>query len=99
MKFTQILKKIILEASKYEILLDNLTKPTVNKEGKKQKAKLSLQVYNELVKGDPTTRLNDVDLDTADKKDFDRVKAGNYVQWLIKNYLSVPTEVEYGHPT
>lgn len=96
MKFTNILRNIILEATKYETLLDALTKPTKDKEGKKQKPKLSKEVYNEIVKADPTTRLNDVDLDTEDKNELSKVKAGNYVQWLVKQYLSVPTETQPG---
>ena len=96
MKFTNILRNIIVEATKYETLLDALTKPTKDKEGKKKKPLLSKEVYNELVKGDPTTRLNDVDLDTEDKNEIAKVKAGNYVQWLVKQYLSVPTETQPG---
>lgn len=96
MKFTKILKRIILEATKYETLLDVLTKPSKTKDGKKQPPKLSREVFNELVKADPTTRLNDVDLDTENKDEISKVKAGNYVQWLIKQYLTVPTEIEPG---
>jgi hypothetical protein len=96
MKFTNILRNIIVEATKYETLLDALTKPTKDKEGKKKKPVLTREVYNELVKGDPTTRLNDVDLDTEDKGELSRVKAGNYVQWLVKQYLNVPTEIQPG---
>jgi hypothetical protein len=89
MKFTNILRNIIVEATKYETLLDALTKPTKDKEGKKKKALLSKEVYNELVKADPTTRLNDVDLDTEDKNEIAKVKAGNYVQWLVKQLQSM----------
>jgi hypothetical protein len=96
MKFTNILRNIIVEATKYETLLDALTKPTKDKEGKKKKALLSKEVYNELVKADPTTRLNDVDLDTEDKNEIAKVKAGNYVQWLVKQYLNVSTETQPG---
>ena len=38
MKFTNILRNIIVEATKYETLLDALTKPTKDKEGKNQLA-------------------------------------------------------------
>ena len=98
MKFTNILKNIIVEATKYETLMDALTKPTKDKEGKKKKPLLSKEEYNEIVKADPTTRLNDVDLDTEDKNELAKVKAGNYVQWLVKQYLNVPTEIEKGEP-
>lgn len=97
MKFTSILRKVILEQSRFELLHDALTKPTVNKEGKKVKPKLSKEEFDTLVQADPTTRLNNVDLANASKDDMARVKAGSYVNWLIKSYLNVvPAEVEVG---
>jgi hypothetical protein len=96
MKFTSILKSVILEQSRFELLFDVLTKPTTNKEGKKVKPKLSKPEFIELVTADPTTRLNNVDMETADTKELAKVKAGKYVQWLIKNYLSLNTERQPG---
>lgn len=96
MKFTQLLKNLILEQSRFEILFDALTKPSVNKEGKKLKPKLKVSDFVEIVKADPTTRLNNVDLENLDKKDFSKVKAGKYVQWLIKRFLSPTTETQPG---
>ena len=92
MKFTQLLKSVILEQSRIEILFDALTKPSTNREGVKVKPKMTKDEFNQLVAADPTTRLNDVDLQTADSKELTRIKAGKYVQWLIKNYLSPKTE-------
>ena len=91
MKFTTILRKIILEDTKYEILRA-VTQPSTNREGKKIKPMMTIDEYNQLVAADPTTRLNNVDLQTADSKELTKVKAGKYVQWLIKNYLSPKTE-------
>ena len=42
MKFTSLLKSVILEQSKFEVLFDALTKPSVDKEGKKMKPKLHI---------------------------------------------------------
>ena len=92
MKFTSILKKVILEQSRFELLFDALTKPSTNKEGKKVKPKLSKEEFIALVNADPTTRTNNVDMETADSKELSNVKAGKYVQWLIKNYLTPTTE-------
>ena len=102
MKFTNLLKSIILEnvKSKYSINLDKLTKSYTDKEGKKKKPIMSKELYNELVQADPTTKLNDVDLSTADEKELEKVKAGSYVTWIVKQYLTVPTEIqpgEYGY--
>jgi hypothetical protein len=87
---------VILEQSRFELLFDALTKPSTNKEGKKVKPKLSKEEFIALVNADPTTRTNNVDMVTADSKELSNVKAGKYVQWLIKNYLSPITERQPG---
>ena len=96
MKFTSLLKSIIVEQSRFEVLLDALTKPGKDKEGNKTKPKLSKKEFIELVKADPTTRLNNIDIENATPADLAKVKAGSYVQWLIKNYLTPKTERQYG---
>jgi len=96
MKFTPLLKSIILEQSRFEVLYDALTQPSVDKQGKKQKPRLTKQELNALVQADPTTRLNDVDLENMSKDDYKKLKAGKYVQWLIKQYLTLKTERESG---
>jgi hypothetical protein len=96
MKFTSLLKTVILEQSRFELLFDVLTKPSKDKEGNKVKPKLTKQEFIELVNADPTTRANNVDMETADSKELAKVKAGKYVQWLIKSYLSPSTERQPG---
>jgi Leucine-rich repeat (LRR) protein len=100
MKFTKILKNIIAEnvKGKYLINLEKLTKPTKDSEGNKKKPLMTKEVFDELVKADPTTKLNDVELSTAGEKELEKVKAGSYVIWLVKKYLTVPTEIEPGQP-
>ena len=96
MKFTSLLKTVILEQSRFELLFDALTKPSKDKEGNKVKPKLSKEEFVALVNADPTTRTNNVDMGTADSKELAKVKAGKYVQWLIKNYLTPSTERQPG---
>lgn len=96
MKFTTLLKKVILEQSRFELLFDALTKPSTDREGNKVKPKLSKDEFVVLVNADPTTRTNNVDMNTADSKELAKVKAGKYVQWLIKNYLTPTTERQPG---
>ena len=96
MKFTSLLRKIIVEQSKFEVLSNALTMPTVDKEGKKQKPKLTKQEFYELLQADPTTKLNNVDLESATPEDLKKVKAGSYVAWIIKHYLNPTTEREIG---
>ena len=92
MKFTSILKQVIMEQSRFEILRDALTKPTTDKQGEKQKPKMSIGEFLQIVQADPTTRLNNIDPETADSKELEKIKAGSYVQWIIKNYLAPKTE-------
>lgn len=96
MKFTSLLKSVILEQTKFEVLFDALTKPTKNKEGKSVKPKLSKEEFYTLLQADPTTKLNNVDLGTAQGDDLQKVKAGKYVNWIIKNYLLPITERQPG---
>lgn len=96
MKFTSLLKTIIVENSRFEILRDALTKPSTDKQGKKQPKKMSLDEFIKLVQADPTTRMNNVDPQSADSKELEKIKAGKYVNWLIKNYLTPITERQPG---
>ena len=96
MKFTSLLKSIIVEQSRFEVLLNALTKPGEDKEGKKTKPKLSKKEFLNLVLADPTTRLNNVDVETATPEELGKIKAGSYVPWLIKNYLQPKTESSFG---
>ena len=96
MKFTKILKSIILEQSKFQVLFDKLTTPSKDKEGKPQKPKLTKGEFFELMSADPTTRLNNVDLETASKEELEKVKAGSYTPWIIKHYLTPKTERQPG---
>jgi len=96
MKFTSILRQVIMEQSRFEILRDALTKPTTDKRGEKQKPKMSIGEFVQLVQADLTTRLNNVGPETADTKELEKIKAGKYVNWIIKNYLTPITERQPG---
>jgi hypothetical protein len=73
-----------------------LTKSSEDKSGAKVKPKLTKKEFIALVKADPTTRLNNINIDTASSDELAKVKAGAYVQWLIKNYLNPKTERQLG---
>jgi hypothetical protein len=88
MKFSNIIRNVILEQGRYEILLKTYTTP--KKTGDKVKpAKMKVETLDKLVKADPTTRL-----------DGNKIKkAGEYASWIVKQYLSLqPEDVEYGSP-
>lgn len=97
MKFTTLLRRVILEEkSKFEILFDKLTTPSVDKQGKTRKPQLTKEEFFELMSADPTTKLNNVDLASASPEELSTVKAGAYTPWIIKHYLTPVTEKQPG---
>lgn len=96
MKFTPLLRSIIVEQSRFEVLSNALTKPTKDKEGNTIKPKLTKQEFMALIEADPTTKMNNVDPETATSKELEKIKVGKYSQWIIKNYLSPVTERQAG---
>jgi hypothetical protein len=96
MKFTPLLRSIIAEQSRFEVLSNALTKPSKDKEGNTNKPKLTKQEFMALIEADPTTRMNNVDPETATSKEMEKIKVGKYSQWIIKNYLNPTTERQPG---
>lgn len=97
MKFTGLLKRIIVETSKFKVNYDKFVKPQI-KIGERTIPGLTPDEYFELVQADPTTRMNDVDINTITREDFDTIKAGEYVPWLIKMFLTIKPEVQENNP-
>lgn len=95
MRFTSILKTLIVESGKMEVLLDKYTKPKVDKEGKKLKPKVTKDMFLALIQADPTTKMNNVDPMTADEKELMQIKPGGYSEWIIKHYLNPEIPEEY----
>ena len=100
MKFTNILKNIILEDSRFTLLYDKL----VDKGGKKpQEGKIPFDILKTIIFADPTTRAPQSllqNIETLTPEQMEIVKVGKYSQWLLKNFLK-PTfegEVEVGSP-
>lgn len=99
MKFTSLLKKVILEnTEKIEFLIDTYAKPKKKEDGTVKKPKLTIRELAALVAADPTSRLNNIDISTANPKELANAKAGKYTQWLIKSYLNTNqrTEIPFG---
>lgn len=95
MKFNSLLRSLINEASRFEVLMDKFVNP---KKGSEKKPILKKTELLQLIAADPTTRLNDVNLgdDRISKEDMSKVKVGEYTSWIIKNYLRPKTELQYG---
>ena len=95
MKFSNVLKSIILEDARMDFLAKKFT---TAKPGKKPK--MTPQELFKLVVADPMSRVDNVeDFDG----DFNNVKkVGPYTQWLLKQYMSLnqaaEKEAEFGTP-
>ena len=75
MKFTSLLRKIILEQQdRIDFLIDTYTKAKKKKDGTKKKPKMSLKELFELIKADPDTNLREIDLATASPEDLKKLK-------------------------
>ena len=75
MKFTSVLKQIILEQSRFEILMNKYVKP--KKKGENVIApKMKKEELYKIINADPTSRLNNVNLDNANKEELEKVKVG-----------------------
>lgn len=101
MKFKALLTRVILEnMEKIDFLIDTYAKPKQKEDGTTKKPKLSIKELAALISADPSSQLNDVDIETANAKELKKAKAGGYTPWIIKQYLNVnqQTETPYGSP-
>ncbi len=85
MRFTSILKDLIVESSRFQVLYDKFVKA-------KEKGKKGLMPFETLfalIAADPTSKIPEgIDVDTAKPEDMEKVKIGKYTQWLLKNFVS-----------
>lgn len=93
MNFTSLLKNIILEASRYEVLANKYLKPPkASQPGMgKPKGKMPFETFVAIVAADPTSKVPEgMDISTITPQDMEseRVKIGKYTQWLLKNYVT-----------
>ena len=92
-RFTNILRDIILESSRFQVLFDKYVKP----KERGQKGMMPLQVLFKIIAGDPTSKIPEGMSEenvTADK--MENIKIGKYTQWLLKNFVSPKIDLESG---
>ena len=83
-KFTSILRDLIVEGSRFQVLFDKFVKP----KEKGKKGLIPFETLFALIAADPTSSFPEgMDIDTVTPKDMDRVKIGKYTQWLLKNFV------------
>ena len=92
--FKEILTNLIIEDSRYDVLMKKYTQP--KKKGKK--AQMDKDLLIDIMQADPTTKGDfDGDRDTRDVQ-----KVGAYTNWLIKQWLGLQqkadAEHDYGTP-
>ena len=86
LSFTNILSNVILENTRYEVLVNKFAKP--KKKG--QKPKIELDTLTDLMQADPTTRGDfEGDRDTRDVQ-----KVGAYTQWIIKQWMGLQQKAD-----
>lgn len=94
MKLNSILKKVIVESGKFEFLYNKNVKPE-----KGQKPNMDFETFKAIILADPDTKVKgDLDIDTITVDNMEKVKAGKYSEWLIKNFLYPKSEFQVGTP-
>ena len=92
-KFTNILRDLIIESSRFQVLFDKYVKP--NKETRK--GMMPLSILFEIIAADPTSRVPEgMTAQSAKPEDMEKVKIGKYTQWILKNFTSPKIESDSG---
>ena len=84
LRFTNILSNVILENSRYEVLVNKFAK--AKKKG--QKPKIDLDTLRDLMMSDPTTKQ---DLESGEQE---IKKVGAYSQWIIKQWMGLQQKAD-----
>jgi len=91
MKMSSILRSVISEDSRFDILYNKAVVPVpTNDPNRPGKSLMSFEMLRDIIFADPTTRKpNNFDIEGASAEDMrsDKVKVGKFTQWLIKNFL------------
>jgi len=92
--FKEILTNLIIEDSRYDVLMNKYTTP--KKKGKK--AQMGKDLLIDLMQADPTTKGEF----EGDRDGRDVTKVGAYTNWLVKQWLGLQQEADkeyaYGSP-
>jgi hypothetical protein len=93
LRFTNILRDLIVESSRFQVLFDKFVKP----KEKGQRGVMPFETLFALIAADPTTKIPEgMNVDTAKPEQMERVKIGKYAQWLLKNFVT--PKLEPNHP-
>jgi hypothetical protein len=92
-KFTSILRDLIVEGTRQEAFIQKYIKPAKGE----RKGKLPFQLMVAIIAADPTTR-NPQGLEVEDitENEFNNIHIGKYSQWLINNFINPNVDFEGG---
>ena len=104
MRLAYALRDIILEQSRFDVLLDKYaSKKKDKKSGKEIKPLMDLSILAQIIFADPTTKKPEgTDETDSSVENLSRVQPGAYTNWLLKNYVTpemeMDSEVDYKSP-
>jgi Leucine-rich repeat (LRR) protein len=93
LRFTSLLRDLIVESSRFQVLFDKFVKP----KERGQRGIMPFETLFALIAADPTTKVPDgMDIDNVKPEQMEKVKIGKYAQWLLKNFVT--PKLEPNHP-
>ena len=98
MKITSLLSKLIVENSRFQVLYDKMVKAPEKKTegGKPTKGLMDFDILKRIIMADPTSKVpENFDIEGASVEDMEKVKVGNYTQWLLKNFVKPVLDAEH----
>ncbi len=102
MRFTNILKDLIVESSRFQVLFDKYVKPNPKikvQPGQPAKGIMDFDTLKTIIFSDPDTKTpENFDKEGATFEEMADVKVGKYVQWMLKNYVQPKLQFEVGTP-
>lgn len=98
MKLKNYFKQVIVENTRFNVLLDKFTNPR-EKDGKQIKPIMDVETYFKIILADPTTKKPEgFDESDLSVENYSKLKPGEYTNWLLKNYTKPtlsPEQQEY----
>jgi len=92
-RFTSILRDLIVESSRFQVLFDKYVKP--NKETRK--GMMPFEILFAIIAADPTSKIPEgMDIDNTKPQDMKKVKIGKYTQWLLRNFTKPNIDLSSG---
>jgi len=92
-RFTNILRDLIIESTRFQLLFDKYVKPS--KETKK--GAMPFHVLFQIIAADPTSRIpQGLEAVNAKPEDMEKVKIGKYTKWLLKHFTTPNIDLSSG---